>query len=283
MPLARTPPRAQPSSSTNIMNPAKITDLTSTISNKINLTSLHTIVNEFLTAPNPQAEFPFYLPRDEVINIFSIDSQLASKMTSILKGTAWHKTTITVHEILTYITDSLTSLTTNPSVTTNRKEGFELLLASVQTAANRTGLMKLATKNGEISLSAYLTTTKTLFEELREISNILKTQGFIWHTAYLAMSRMMDSYNHLSDEIEAKRALPTYLKEVHSEFQSQFRNLEHIIKPYNDNVVNMWDKITKFQPNADQITFLHINSITEGLSFYNNLSTTSMFAELSIT
>jgi len=282
MPLARTPPRAQPFPA-NIMNPTKITSLTSTISNKINLMNLHSIVNEFLSTPNPQTEFPFQLPRDEVINIFSIDSQWAQKMASILKGTARYQTTITVHEMLTCITNSLSALTTDPSVTTNRKEGFEILLASIQTAANRTKLIKLATRSGEISLEIYLTTTKTLFEELREISSILKSQGFIWHTAYLTMNRMMDSYHHLSNEIEAKRTPPSYLKEVHSEFQEQFRNLEHIIEPYNDNVISMWDKVTKFQPNAGQITFRHIKSIKDGLSFYNNLSTTSMFAELSIT
>ena len=133
MPLAHTPPRAQPHLSTNTMHPAKKTELTNIISDKLRLSGLHAILNIFLTTPNRQTEFPFYLPREEVLNIFSVDSHLAAQMTEIMKGTSCSRSSITVHELLTYVTEALEALITDPTITDNPKEGFELLLASVQT------------------------------------------------------------------------------------------------------------------------------------------------------
>ena len=93
----------------------------------------------------------------------------------------------------------------------------------------------------------------------------------------------MDSYNHLFEDMETEVKQPANLTEIHAEFHTQFKNLEYTIKPYNDNIANMWNKIAKFEPNTERITFRNIDSLADGLFFYSNLTTSSMFAELSVT
>ena len=236
MPLARTPPRAQPSS-TNIMNPEKITELKDTISDKIKLSSLHNIMNICLTSPNARSGFPFHLAHNDVLNIFSVKSPLTTQMTEILQGTSYSSGSITVHELLVYISEALEELIANPIITNNPRETSKLLHDSMYTVESGPQLIKAATGDQDASMTTYLTKAKILFQELAEICSMLRKQGTIWHQAYIIMTNMMDSYNRYLTELDIESEHPANFGKVQTEFHEQLTNLEKTTKPYNENII----------------------------------------------
>ena len=185
-----------------------------------------------------------------MLGLFRVDSLLAAQMTEIMRGTSCVRRSITVHELLIYVINALESLIANPTLIDNSKEGTELLLESVHYTEKGPELLRLATGVRDATLVAYFTKAKILFAELLGISTLLRTQGSIWHKAYLIMSRMMDSYNRFIEDIEVGTEQPANFTEVQADFHAQFKSLEETIRTYNDNIIYIWDKIKKFEPKA---------------------------------
>ena len=235
MPLARTPPRAQPSP-TNIMNSEIITELRDTISDKIKLSTLNSIMNICLISPNSRSNFPFHLAHNDVLNIFSVKSPLTTQMAEILQGTSYTSRNITVHELLIYIAEALEELITNPIITNNPRETSKILHESMYEVESGPQLIKAATGDQDASMTTYLTKAKILFQELAEICSMLRTQGTIWHQAYFTMTNMMDSYNKYLTELDIDNEHPANFGKVQKEFHGQLTNLEKTTKPYNENI-----------------------------------------------
>ena len=131
----------------------------------------------------------------------------------------------------------------------------------------------------------YLTKAKILFAELQGISTLLKAQGTIWHKAYISMSQMMGSYNNFIAGIEDGTEQPVNFVEAQSDFSAQFKSLEELIKPYNDNIIQIWNKIQKFETayKSRVVKFYEVESLSDGLSFYSTLTMSGLFSELSMT
>ena len=123
-------------------------------------------MNICLTNPNSRAGFPFHLSHKDVLDIFSVKSPITTQMTEILKGTSYSSTSITVHELLIYITEALEELISNPTITNYLKEASKLLHDSVFTSERGPELVKIATGDQDANITTYFTKAKILFQEL---------------------------------------------------------------------------------------------------------------------
>ena len=170
--------------------------------------------------------------------------------------------------MLCYIIDAFESLINTQTLVDHSKEGSELLLDYVHDTEKGPQLLRLATWVWDTTLVVYLTKAKILFAELQGISTLLKAQGTIWHKAYISMSQMMGSYNNFIAGIEDGTEQPVNFVEAQSDFSAQFESLEELIKPYNDNIIQIWNKIQKFEPayKSRVVKFYEVESLSDGLS-----------------